>query len=106
MVEYLFGLDEEDSEGINHYLLEAKIFIFYNWREKVRQADEEQEAEDTETTQAKLVRFHCRVRRVIKTEKQIATNIYGNEKRRESFYKKWEKFSDIYQIFGPDDIEI
>ena len=74
MLEYLFGLDVADSEGINHYLLEAKLFIFYNWKEKVGRGEEEQEAEDTETTQAKVTRFHCKVRQVIKSEKYIATN--------------------------------
>ena len=59
MIEFLFGLDEADSEGINHYFLEAKMFIFYSWEE--------------ENVDNIISRFHSTVRRVIKTEKHLAS---------------------------------
>ena len=106
MVDFLFGLDEPHSEGINHYALEAKMFTFYNWKEKVEREEEDEEVVDRETIQSKLIRFHCKVRRVIKTEKHIAVNMYSTDDRREKFYEKWENFCEIYQIFGPDNLEV
>ena len=29
-VEYLFGMDGLNCDGINHFILEAKMFIFYS----------------------------------------------------------------------------
>ena len=33
MVDYLFGMKGVDFEGINHFLIEVKLFIFYSWKE-------------------------------------------------------------------------
>ena len=83
-----------------------KLFVFYNWKEKVGRGEEEQEEEDTESIIAKVARFHCKVRQVIKSEKYIATNLYRTDNSGELFYTKWEKFTDIYQIYGPDNLEV
>ena len=102
MEEYLFGVSGTDYDGINHYLLEAKIF-FYNWQVERAIAEDEQNRIDNEETESKLTRFHCFVRRVIKTEKGIALGSHC-PKKLENFYQKWGNFGEVYQIYGPDNL--
>ena len=70
------------------------MFIFYNWPE---------EAEDVNIS---ITRFHCRVRRVIKIEKKIAFSVHCTNDSQEKFIQKWEDFSEVYQIHGPDTYEV
>ena len=90
MHEYLFGIEGNSWVGLNQYLLEAKMFIFYSWK-------------PDEHIDISLKRFHCQVRRVIKTEKFIMSS---QNKDRDRFTDKWEHFGNIYQIFGPDEQEV
>ena len=73
-------------------MLEAKMFIFYSWEE-----------ENVENT---ISKFHSIVRWLIKTEKHLASNISSSTTACGFFYQKWEKFGEVYQIFGPYDYEI
>ena len=82
MEELLFGIKEVDSEGTNHYLLEAKIFLFYNWVVRDLVIGEE----DEENLRDKIIRFHSKVWRIIKSEKHIATDYFCTTGNREQFY--------------------
>ena len=85
MENYLFGLDKKEMDGLNHYVLEAKIFVFYSWI-------------GGESTEGMIGRFHKAIMRVINIEKQ---NCNG-EVSRERFTQKWGKFTEIYDFRGPD----
>ena len=102
MEEFLFGINEVDSVGTNHYLLEAKIFVFYNWVVRDLEIGEE----DEENWRDKIIRFHSKVWRIIKSEKHIATDYFCTAGNRENFYNKWGPFGEIYQIFGPENVTI
>ena len=87
MEEYLFGLFGADVDGINHFLIETKLFVFYSWKEN-------------EPPEARLARFYSIVRRVIMTEKKLAkTSI-----KYDIFAEKWKFFTEIYDFRGPDDL--
>ena len=103
MEEYLFGVSCTECDGINHYLLEAKMFIFYNWIVERETAENAENRVDNEETESKMTRFHCIVRRVIKTEKHIALGSHC-PKKLENFYQKWGNFGEVYQIYGPDNL--
>ena len=87
MEEYLCGLFGADVDGINHFLIETKLFVFYSWKEN-------------EPPEARLARFYSIVRRVIMTEKKLAkTSI-----KYDIFAEKWKFFTEIYDFRGPDDL--
>ena len=102
MEEFLFGLNEVDCVGTNHYFLEAKVFMFYNWVV----GDLEDGEVDEEDVEVKMIRFHSKIRKIIKSEKHIATDFFCTDANREKFYNKWGLFGEIYQIFGPENINI
>ena len=89
MIEYLFGSNRRAKfvEGLNHILLEFKIFIFYN--------SADWENENAEST---LKRFICILKRLMVKEKLIAIR----KNKYEIFIEKWDRFSGIYDFRGPD----
>ena len=89
LVDYIFGYNKsvKFADGLNHCLLELKIFIFYNsvnWGE--------------ENIQLTLKRFIRLLSRLMIKEKllSIRNNKY------ELFIEKWDSFSGIYDFRGPD----
>ena len=61
MREYLFGLNEANNEGINHILIELKMFLFYTF-------------DYNDTVEQATKRFFGIVRRDITKEKSLAHN--------------------------------
>ena len=83
--DYLFGIEEVGCEGLNHFLLELKIFIFYDFVEN-------------EGLQLTIDRFYNKIRRLIIKEKHIARG----EIRYERFVEKWQNYTQVYDFRGPD----
>ena len=93
MTEYLFGNPGKDNTGVNHYLLQAKMFLFYEWS---------MEGHRDEPVHDKITRFHCKVRKTIIVEKDFAIK----NSKWETFLEKWQNFEDIYVLLGPDNFQI
>ena len=87
MTEFLFGIDGE--VGANHFWLELKLFLFYNWK-------------GNENTATMISRFKNKLLKVIFLEKQMARG----EQTYHIFVNKWEKFTEIYDFRGPDCVVI
>ena len=87
MEEYLFGINWVEGDGINHFLIETKLFIFYSWKEN-------------ELLEARLEHLYSIVRGVIKTEKKLATSPL----KYDIFVEKWKFFTEIYDFRGPDNL--
>ena len=85
MVDYLFGIDDFNCEGLNHFLLEAKIFIFYSYMEN-------------ESTEINVTHFYAHIKKLIITEKTIALK----SSKYDQFAEKWAPFIEIYNFHGPD----
>ena len=85
MEEFLFGMGGEGDQGLNLFLLECKIFLFYNHKE-------------TDSTQRNVDRFYHNVRKLILKEKKIVRGKTGYER----FANKWSNFTQIYDFRGPD----
>ena len=85
MVEYLFGTDDYECDGTNHFLLELKLFLFYDFLE----------GESLEST---IGRFYNKLRNIIIKEKNMAKGDFKYEK----FVEKWKYFTSIYDFRGPD----
>ena len=81
--DYLFG--EQNEIGRNHFWLEIKLFIFYNWKSE----------ENIVTT---CNRFKNKLKNTIILEKQMVKGDLGYEQ----FVNKWKDFTEIYDFRGPD----
>ena len=80
---YIFGF--KNASGLNHILLEFKKEIFYNW--------------DSFTAVATFCEQFCvKIRKLIIKEKNISIT----NGKFDSFCKKWENFTAIYDFLGPD----
>ena len=84
-VEYLLGFTGKSYEGLNSALLELKRYIFYHFS-------------DSKSINLHLHIFKNRLRRIILCDKRY----YASKNNYEYFYEKWECFSPVYQLFGPD----
>ena len=89
MIDYIFGFARATkfSDGLNHCLLELKIFIFYNSKDWGEQ-----------NVQVILKRFIHMLARLMVKEKLLA--IRNN--KYELFVEKWDYFSAVYDFRGPD----
>ena len=83
MTEFLFGM--EGDVGVNHFWLEIKLFLFYDWK-------------GDENPVTMISRFKNKLVKLIILEKQMARG----EQAYDMFVNKWEKFTDIYDFRGPD----
>merc|ERR1711954_591741 len=81
--DYLLGFINKD--GLNSILLEIKKFIFYNFSHE-------------KSIDVQLNMMKNRLRRLILLEKKY----YASTNKLNFFYSKWESFSPIYMIYGPD----
>ena len=87
MEEYLFGINWVEGDGINHFLIETKLFIFYSWKEN-------------ELLEARLEHLYSILRGVIKTVKKLA----NSPLKYDIFVEKWKFFTEIYDFRGPDNL--
>ena len=85
MEEFLFGIGGGGDEGLNLFLLECKIFLFYDYKV-------------TDSTKRNIDRFYHNIRKLIMKEKKIARGKTGYER----FVNKWSHFTTIYDFRGPD----
>ena len=83
MKEYLFGI--ENQVGINHFWIEVKMFIFYDWKVEMN-------------TDSNIKRFKNKIRRLIILEKHMSKCDTAYDR----FVGKWENFTEIYDFRGPD----
>ena len=84
--DFLFGF-MGNKRGLNHVLLELKIFIFYQIHSTI-----------IPNLELLKERFFQKVRNTIKLEKKIAIGL----SRWDDFEEKWEKFLSFYDFRGPD----
>ena len=82
---YLFGFIGSNREGINHVLLELKKYIFYSWKTEIG-------------VNAFCEHLYRKLRYLIIKEKNIAQQ----NDNVQSFYKKWENYTTIYDFRGTD----
>ena len=85
MINYLFGFNGESNLALNHIILELKKMIFYNLLE-------------FNNPEAFCEHFFSKIRALIIREKYVAEK----NDQLETFYKKWNKFTAIYDFRGPD----
>ena len=85
MINYLFGFQGTEFQGLNHILLEFKKHIFYSWEEDA-------------SVIIYFEEFRRKIQHIIVKEKQIALNSdnFG------TLAAKWEKLTAFYDFFGPD----
>ena len=83
--EFLFGTDGLGVQGVNHFILECKIFLFYDyeWKDPVN---------------VNVDKFYRSIKRTIIKEKEIARG----KTRYDKFENKWKNFTSIYDFRGPD----
>ena len=80
--EFLFGTDEL---GTNNFILELKIFLFYDFKENVQ-------------LYGNVDSFYHSIRRVIIKEKLLSRG----KPKFDRFERKWRNFTLIYDFRGPD----
>ena len=87
MIDYLFGIDiiNEFSLGLNHCLLELKIFTFYN----------SGEGDDIKNLLPSFIKI---LGRLMVKEKNLAIQM----NKYDEFACKWHSFSGLYDFRGPD----
>ena len=83
MKEYLFGI--ENQVGINHFWMEVKMYIFYNWKVEL-------------STNSNINGLVSKIRRLIILEKNMSKSDISFD----MFADKWKYFTDIYDFRGPD----
>ena len=83
--EFLFGIGAGGQEGLNLFLIECKLFLFYDYKV-------------ADSVKCNTDRFYHKVRKLILKEKHIARGKTGYER----FVNKWSNFTPIYDFRGPD----
>ena len=89
MIDYLFGVQGRENDGLNHILLELKKFIFYDWNPEY-------------SIESLCELFIIRIIKLIIKEK----NIYLKNNNTDLFFMKWNDFKFIYDFRGPDKLII
>ena len=84
-INYFLGFQGNQYEGLNCALIELKKYIFYNF-------------DKDKSIKINFRLYKSRLRRVILCDKRY----HFSCDKIDHFYKKWSKFSSVYQIYGPD----
>ena len=92
LIPYIFGFTTNESytDGLNHCILEFKIYTFYSYKENL-------------TTEGMFGIFLNILERLVIKEKQIALT----KNKLENFTQKWSDFRmGLYDFMGPDPLII